>query len=331
MNNNPHSVLIIGSTGVLGSTIAAAFTEQQWTVLRGVRASDDAPGTVHVDLDDPDSVTQAMRQSELTVTSVPDHNCVAENIALKQGGILLNVSTLDSEHTRAMRQQSNATGTVILNTGLAPGVTNLVVADLLQQYPEADTIEVALGFSTKGMGGRAGVEFVYHNLTSGTHDTAVIPFPRPIGRRRCIAFAEQEPGWMGACADGRQVHIYACFDSRPLHTGIRALNKIGLLSKIPSAPFMIGHGSVPKSPTTESIVHWVSVKKQDQLLAARTVECRGDYLSCARATTIFAAAALDADLRANSGCFSSEEVFGLAELRPELSRAGIDVVDRTSG
>lgn len=336
--NTSHTVLVIGANGVLGSTVVDVLAEQRWKVLRGMREPDETPGAIHVDLADPAGVARAMQEADLTVSTVPDTDVVAERVALEQGGTLLNVSTVDPEHTDALRGAAHdeVRGTVVRNAGLAPGVTNLVVAQLIAENPAADTIELVMTFSTKGMSGRAGVEFVHRNLAdsgragapAGVHDTEVIPLPAPFGRRRCLGFAERERGWVGPIAEGRQVRTYACFDSSPLHWGLLAMNRVRLLGGLPQRPFMVGKGAVPAKPSHEPIAHWISVGKAGTRLAARTVECRGDYLGTADAVRIFANALLDSAAARRPGCFGPEELFTLDELRAPLSVAGIDVVDQ---
>jgi hypothetical protein len=338
---NPHTALVIGANGVLGSTIASTFAGQRWKVIRGARTPGDARDAVHVDLTEPDTVACAMKKADLTVNTVPDTGMIAEKTTLEQGGTLLNISTVDPSHLRALRRSANcrAHGTVILNAGLAPGVTSLVAADLLEQHPEATTIEIVLTLSSKGMSGRAGIDFVHRNLIdsgrhgsdSGVHDTEVIPLPAPIGRRRCLGFAERERGWIESLTHGRRVHTYACFDSAPLHASLLAMNKTRLLGALPKGPFMARRGSVPKTPSTEPVAHWVSVGTAETRLAARTIECRGDYRSTASAAVIFAAAALDSAAARRPGCFGPEELFSLRELRGPLSSAGIEVVDQPVG
>lgn len=227
----------------------------------------------------------------------------------------------------------------MLNAGLAPGVSNLVIADLLRTHPEADTIEFAMCLSAKGMSGRAGVKFVHENLTTvgrygvpsrqlTKHTTTKIPLPDPVGPRRCFGFAEREHAWIGNSAGGRRVQTYAYIDKKGLHNGILAVNRLAALSLLPLAPFLAGHGRVPATPTTESVAHWVSVLRDGNRLAARTVQCAGDYLHTAAATAIMADAFLSAiGCRGFSGIFNPEEVFTHGELWGPLELAGITIAD----
>ena len=47
-------------------------------------------------------------------------------------------------------------GTVLMNAGIAPGLTNLLAADLLADHPEADEVELVFTVSAKSAVGPAG-------------------------------------------------------------------------------------------------------------------------------------------------------------------------------
>lgn len=91
---SPTRVLVIGGYGFLGATIAHAFTQAGWHVSRGSR-SPHTSDALHVDLDEPDTVRRAAATMDLIVNTVPDNDFVAERSVLRDGGLLLNVATLD--------------------------------------------------------------------------------------------------------------------------------------------------------------------------------------------------------------------------------------------
>ncbi len=100
-----------------------------------------------------------------------------------------------------------------MNAGIAPGVTNLVAADLLVSHPEADEVEMVFTVSSKGTSGRAGGDFAHRGMTAlAQHHTTVVPLPAPFGPRRCLGFAEPDGGWLGAIAAGITVSPYICLD-----------------------------------------------------------------------------------------------------------------------
>jgi hypothetical protein len=328
-------VLVIGAQGVLGTRVARAFEDAGWTVSRGGRRNDGRPGFPLVDLDRPDTVSDAVAQAELVVNVVPDERLVGERVALNLGACAINVSALPVAPGRRLRAEcASAPGVAVLNAGLAPGITNLVVADLLTRHPDADEVEIALTLSASAGAGRAGREFGHRHLTARRrHRTKTIPLPEPFGERRCLEFAEDERGWVGAIADGRAVHTYSCFAERPVHASLLALNRVGAMRAIPRAAVVAGPTRVPDEPSREPVAEWVAVARNGARLGARAVVAKGDYLSTAAATVVLADSLIER--RRNgampNGCLDPEEAFELGELAPRLCKAGIDVVPQPVG
>lgn len=333
------TVLIIGADGILGSIIANEFEIQQWDVRRGSR-SHSRHSAVYVDLHNEESVIRASIGCDLVVNTVPDPRFSVEKMVARRGGLVVTTSIADPWALRGLRaRNSQARGTVIVNAGLGPGVTTLVAADLIRTYPFADNIEIALTLSSKGTCGRAGVEFVHrsltqsgrHRSTSGRHYTRVIPFPEPVGPRLCFEFAEREDGWIGDLANGRRVHTYGCMDGKALHATVLGLNRIGLLGRLPRRPFNHGCHGGPVYPSSEQVAHWVAVKEHDNVIAARTVECRGIYKSAAQAAALLGRELVtrhrDGKL-VQTGFLRPDEVFGLVDLKNSLESNGIKVTEQ---
>ena len=79
-----------------------------------------------------------LREDELVVNTVPHPALLAERFVLEWGGTLINISALPAAAGRSLRAVAGgARGTVLMNAGLAPGVTTLVAADLLHRHPDA--------------------------------------------------------------------------------------------------------------------------------------------------------------------------------------------------
>ena len=172
-------VLVIGSQGVLGSLLGRAFARAGWAVVRGGRRPDEQAGFRHVDLDEPETVAAAIGNVDLVVNPVPDRGLRAERIVLDRGGLLINVSAMPAEAGRGLTDQTTTPrGTVVMNAGIAPGLTNLIAADLLAAHPEADEVELAFTVSTKGTSGPAGGDFAHRNLTA-LGATGQLSFPCP--------------------------------------------------------------------------------------------------------------------------------------------------------
>jgi hypothetical protein len=320
------AVLVIGSQGALGSTVVRAFERAGWEVHRAARR----PGTSFrlVDLGTPDTLRRAFDGIDVVVNTVPHAGLAAERAVLERGGLLLNISALPASEAAGL--PASGTGTVVMNSGLAPGVTNLVAADLVARHPDADGIELALTLSASATSGPAGGEFVYRHLTSSRrHATATIPFPPPIGERRCVEIAEGENGWLGAAAGGRSVRTYLCISEPLLHRGVLAANRTGVMSLVPRAAFVGGRKGPPGDASTEPFSEWVAVLRSGRRLTARTVEGEGDYRSTAAATVVVAEALLRrGDLP--GGRFDPEDLLSLGDVSAALEAAGIRVVERSA-
>jgi hypothetical protein len=329
------SALVIGARGALGSTLARCLEEEGWEVLRGSRRPEGDGASRVVDLDHADTVASAIAGVDLVINVVPHPALPAERLVLREGGALIDISARPASSVRLLREEAkDARGVVLLNVGRTPGVSNLVAADLLAAHPEADTVEIALGFSASGTSGRAGGEFVHRYLTSsGAHATAVLPFPQPLGSQRCIKFADEDAGWLGELAQGLTVDTYARFAPRVLNWALLTANAAHLMSVLPRAMFVSGKSTVPEHVTNEPVTDWAAVLRQGTRLAARTIESEGAYRSTAAATAVFASALLertaaDANL---AGCFDPQELFTLEQLDDPLRRAGVRIVEQRPG
>jgi NAD(P)-dependent dehydrogenase (short-subunit alcohol dehydrogenase family) len=324
-----RAVLVIGAHGVLGTALVRAFQQAGWRVLAGVRQSAGARGSTVVDLDRPETVAAAIAGVDLVVDPVPHPELTAERVVLREGGVLIDVSMRPATASRRLREETtNARGTIVLNAGRTPGVSNLVVADLLAAHPDADTVEIAFSFAAGGVSGRAGGASLHRHLTAARrHHTAVIPFPAPVGTTRCLQFAESEHGWLGDLAGHRTVATYARFSPRALHRAVLIANAFGLMQALPLAAFVPRGDSRPIELTTEPLTEWVAVRRQGVHLAARTITGTGNYRVTAAATLVLADALLDRARRESirAGCFEPQELLTLPELEADLRQQGVAV------
>lgn len=324
-----RAVLVIGARGVLGSALVRAFEDAGWRVVQGVRRSDGARGSTVVDLDRPETVAAAIAAVDLVVDPVPHPELTAERVVLREGGALIDVSMRPAAAAGRLRAETtSARGAVVLNAGRTPGVSNLVVADLLAAHPDADTVEIVFSFTAGGASGRAGGESLHRHLTSARrHATAVIPFPAPVGPTRCLRFAESDDGWLGDLAARRVVATYARFSPRALHRAVLSVNALGLMQALPVAAFVPRRRNGPTELTTEPLTEWVAVRRQGAHLAARTITGAGNYRVTAAATLVLAEALLDRARRdgPRPGCFEPQELFSLPELETDLRQRGLAV------
>jgi len=316
--------LIIGGRGVLGELAVRAFGEAGWEVRSGVRGA--RAGQVELDLDRSASVLSALQQQELIVNTVPQRDLIAERLVLEHGGTLVNISTLPAAATRELRAQAGgARGTVLMNAGLAPGVSTLAAADLLRRHPEAEELEMVFTLSAAAPRGPAGVQAVRRGLdTVARHRTVLVPLPEPFGERLCVGFGEDDAGWLGGIAEGRLVRPYVCVLEPALHEWLLTLNDVGALSRLSKSLFRRrapdGNGIASREP----VAHWIAATRGERRLGVSVVRCQGELVHTARSAVVFAQALLERP--PGGGCFDPEEVSTLQDLGPRLRAAGISII-----
>jgi hypothetical protein len=283
------------------------------------------PGEVEIDLGRPESVAGALQRDELVVNTVPHPDLLAERHVLENGGTLINVSAQTAAAARALRAVAGgARGTVLMNAGLAPGVTTLVAADLLRRHPDAAELEIVFTVSLASSRGPASTGFIHRGLTAAArHRTAVVPLPTPFGECRCLGFAEDDAGWLGGIAQGRVVRQYVCVAESALHQLLLEVNGAGTMNHLPRS--LLGLRSQFDSGTgsDEPVAHWIAAIRAGRRLGVRTVECRGDFVHAARSTVVFADALRSRD--GPGGCFDPEEIFTLNGLAAKLRGNGVTI------
>jgi hypothetical protein len=317
-------VLIIGAQGVLGALTLGAFRDAGWAVRSGARRPE--PGQVSIDLSQRESIAAALREDELAVNVVPHPELLAERHVLEHGGALINLSALPAAAGRSLRAVAGAArGTVLMNAGLAPGVTTIVAADLLRLHPDATELELVYTLSLTTPRGPASAEFIHRGLTTlARHRTAVVPLPAPFGERLCIGFGEGDAGWLGGIAEGRVVRQYVCVAEPAVHQQLLELNVAGAMNELPRSLIGVPQLAVAAPVHDEPVAHWVAAIRGGRRLTARTIECRGDFPHAARSAVVLADVLLRQHGR--SGCFDPEEIAAFGDIEAGLHAAGISIV-----
>ncbi|MDN5913968.1 MAG: NAD-dependent epimerase/dehydratase family protein [Pseudonocardia sp.] len=325
-------VLVIGAYGALGSLTAEAFRRAGWSVLAGTRRRSTAADVRHVDLDEPATVDAALTDVDAVINTVPDGALRAERAVLRRGGVLVNLSALPAAAGRGLRSEvAHPRGTVLMNAGLAPGLTNLVAADLLAAHPEADEVEMVFTISVAGTAGPAAADFAHRGLTAmHRHRTVRVPLPAPFGDRRCLGFAEPDGGWLETGPHGPAVSTYVCFAGPAVHRLMLGLNIARAISHLPRALLRAGSTKPGTPPSREPVAHWIAVRRDGRRIAARTVEGHGDFLLAAATTPMFTDALLGRRHRgpAAPGLWNPEELLPLPALSSALAEAGVRVTEQ---
>jgi len=331
-NNVPGTrplVLVIGARGALGALVADAVRRHGWAVRESSRDPSLSPDFQYVDLTDPATLAPALDGVDLVITTVPDPTLAAERHVLKRGGVLLNLSAGPATALRSLRRQAGqAKGTVVMNAGIAPGVTNLLAAQLLEDNPGADEVELVFTVTTKGTGGAASADFAHRGFTGRAHHRVKqVALPEPFGSRRVLGFAEPDGGWLGPMTDGLTVSPYICLAERSLGAMMRMLNAARLISKLPRSALGPGRPAAVEQASREPVAHSVAVLREGVPLDYRLVAGQGDFRMAASSSIVFAEALLGRDGRvaAQPGAWYPEEVLSLNCVQASLRRAGIDI------
>lgn len=331
-NNVPGTrplVLVIGARGALGALVADAFRRHGWAVRQSSRDPIPPPDFHYVDLTDPATLAPALDGVDLVITTVPDPTLAAERHVLKRGGVLLNLSAGPATALRSLRREAGqAKGTVVMNAGIAPGVTNLLAAQLLEENPGADEAELVFTVTAKGTGGAASADFAHRGFTGqGHHRVKQVTLPEPFGSRRVLGFAEPDGGWLGPMADGLTVSPYICLAERSLGTMMNTLNASRLISKLPAAAIRPGPRTAVAEASREPVAHSIAVLSHGRRLDNRLVLGHGDFRMAAASSTVFAEAVLgrDGNAAARPGAWYPEEVLSLNGVEAPLRQAGIDI------
>ncbi|HTU88211.1 MAG TPA: hypothetical protein VMF57_21705 [Solirubrobacteraceae bacterium] len=318
--------LIIGGRGVLGELALRAFDEAGWEVRAGVRGADAGAREIEIDLDRPESFLNALKHHNLVVNTVPHRELTAERLVLEHGGTLINIATLPAAATRELRAQAGgARGTVLMNAGLAPGVTTIAAADLLRRHPDAEELEMVFTFSAAAARGPASVEHVHRGLTTVAHHRTVrVPLPEPFGDRLCVGFGEDDAGWLGGIAEGRRVRPYVCVVEPATHEWLVTLNEIGALGRLAKSLIRARMSGGDHVANDEPVAHWIAAIRGERRLGVWTVQCRGEFVHTARSAVVFADSI--AASPPGGGCFDPEEVCTLEHVQNGLRAAGISII-----
>jgi hypothetical protein len=297
-------------------------------VTRAGRRPENAPDFRLIDLDDPAVLRQACAQVDLVVNTVHHPKVAPERTVLRHGGALINLTDFTpSDHALLASEALEGRGLVVAHTGFS-GIAYLAIAELLREHPEADAAEYSLMFWASGSSGRAGALFA-HSLLCGSshHESKVIPFPEPVGERRCLEVGAGEDAVLRSKLGGVPLRHYLCMQPPALQRMLLGLNGARLIGLMPKASFTAGTRKVPSDLSDEPICEWIAVSRGGKPLAAQTLAGKGYYRITAVATVVFADAILGADAspRRQLGLRSIDELIRLADIRPAIEERGITI------
>jgi len=326
-----RQVLVIGAQGALGRLCAAPLRRAGLKVIRAGRRPEKADDFLLVDLDEPDSVPEACADADLVISMVNDRSRTVERFVLREGGTMFTIIVSPEDRAALKALGEGAEGLVVTDVGLGPGVTSLVFKDLLAAHPDADGLENAGTFSMREPAGRGTVEdFSHPALTSvHRHPTAIVDFPKPFGRLRCLEFTDPEAaiGLIGNLAERVPVRNYGYTLEWWAREPVMALNALGVISKLPLSLLTLNAERQAGSTVAKPQCHLCGVSRDGHRLAASAVTGKGNFVMTAAAIATCAKVLLDRKDQGGipSGVLGVDDVFDLAEVRAGLEAQGITI------
>lgn len=331
-----RTVLVLGANGALGRVTSEAFSVAGWSVHHGQRRPADRPNVRRVDLDEPATLASGFADVDLVINTIPDHDLRAEAAVAEHGGLLLNTAALPLADTQALEARVGPSqGLAVLHGGLVPGITSLVMADLLERHPGVDRLEMVWTLTAQGYSGVGGRLWAHHYVSGrGRHPTFRAALPAPYGTRTCLRVGDEERGWMVDIPDHVDVHIGLCFLERDTDLGFRVANRLGLLRQTPEwlfvkPPKYLTRGAVPGQGTAPpgACAYTINAYQGDLLVSSRRIECADDYLATAVATVALGEALLASARTAEAtGVRSVEQLIALDDVTQTLARHDVRVV-----
>lgn len=320
-------IAVLGGEGVLGSFVAKALTDRGHETAR-IGRRDRGPGRIGVDLSDAEAVAALAADYDLVLSTVRVPGLAPERAVLAHGGTLLNVASLTAVDRSSLADEDGE-GLVVVHAGMHPGLSTLLLAELLRAHPEADGAEIVLTISIAGSGGRHGTESAAIPLLKRRrrHPTATVDVPEPFGRRRCMAVGDGSEGFFGEVGQDVRRRLYWCIDEPATHRALLAVNDLGATRLLPDRLLVAGRGYIPSALSTEVKRDVVAVTLGGRRLDGRVLDGRGDYAMAVAATVAFAEALLDRRAAGDTdrGCHGAEELFELEDLRPRLADTGVSI------
>lgn len=326
------TILVLGAQGMFGRFTAGALQSAGYAVIRAGRRPESAADFRFVDLDRPETLTAALRDVDLVVSSIEDPQARVERHVLQHGGVLLTQATLPTATRRLLTADAaqGAAGTAILNCGLS-GVGALVAKDLLLRYPNADAIEIAYVVSALASAGLGGARYAHRLLTGMPRPRSrVLEFTPPHGPRRCFDLSDNQEEWLSAAIRGhRSVYAYLAIAERGVSGLLMVLGRLGLLYNVPEAMLTTGarRHKTALALTREPIRARFAVHCKGKLLAACGLDAEGDYNSSVQSTALFSQAALGLVVNGGipAGLHCVEDLFSLDALSSALEAQRIVV------
>jgi hypothetical protein len=331
MNRDCPKVVVIGAQGALGRLCVPALRRAGMDVVRAGRRAESASDFRLIDVNSAAAVERGCADADLVVSMVNDSGHTVERFVLEHGGAMLTAIVEPNQRAELKALGSGADGLVVTDVGLGPGVTSLVLADLLERHPDADALEGAGTWSMTEPYGRDTVEvFLHPGLTKEKRrGTALVEFPEPFGTLRCLLYDDEETqiGVAGDLASKLPVRFYGYTLEAWARVPTMALNSLGVISKIPLSFLTRGLEKQAASTVAKPQAHLCAVLRDGKRLETQVVLGNGNFAMSAAAIATCAKVLLDrrAEGDSLSGVHGVEDVFRLSEVRGGFEEQGIRI------
>jgi hypothetical protein len=242
------SIVVIGGYGAVGSVTALILGDRYpgEVVAAGrylekaeilARSSGGAVRAARVDVGDPADVDRLLDGAAVVVMCVEQANAAVAEACLRRGiryvditatmPIIRQISRLD---TTAHRYGATAA----LSVGVAPGLTNLLAHQCLDQLPSARTVDISLLLGMGGDHGAGSLRWIAEQLATPAQGS---PMRVPLGEwgtRKVHPFAFSDQYTISEQA-GVRATTRICFDSALVTSalfGLRAAGVFGLVRRL---------------------------------------------------------------------------------------------------
>ncbi len=330
MNSAQPKVVVLGAQGALGRLCVPALQKAGFKVIRSGRRPEAGSDFCQVELGDAKAVAELCGDADLIVSTARHPALAAERYALANGKTLVSAAAFwPAERAQLETAAAKASGTLVLDAGLAPGVSSIVLKELLAEHPDADGVESTGTLSILEPAGRGtAVDGMIAWQGARRLPTAIVEFPPPVGRCRCVRFVGDAviTALFSSLAEGRTPIAYGTFLERPARAYFLVLNSLGLLTRLPESFFTLGYKLRRARTKAKPQTHIVAVWKGGQRLAARVISGRGNYLMSATAVAAYCEVLIARPANgAGGGVVGIEDAFALSEVRDRFEEQGIRI------
>ncbi|HEY4778883.1 MAG TPA: hypothetical protein VIH47_04745 [Solirubrobacterales bacterium] len=331
MNSDQPKVVVLGAQGALGRLCAPALRRVGLDVVRAGRRPESTGDFRLIDVRDAVAVERGCADADLVVSMVNDPTHTVERFVLETGAAMLTAIVEPPQRAELKALGTVAKGLVVTDVGVGPGVTSLVLADLLDRHPDADELEGAGTWSMTEPYGRDTVEvFLHPGLTNEKRRrTALVEFPEPFGTLHCLAYDDEETqiAVAGDLALKLPVQFYGYTLEGWARIPVNALNSLGLISKVPLSFLTLGLEKRAASTVAKPQAHLCAVRRDGKRLETQVVLGNGNLAMSAAAIATCAKVLLDrrAEGDSLSGVRGVEDVFRLSEVRGGFEEQGIRI------